>query len=332
MNTKSKHGVTAAATDPENQHGSTACCSALKRGYLCRSDERGLQSPKIKQDGSRGDVVLIPGARSFVGSSDPVIALDGEGPKRRVQVAPFSIARHAVSGTQFRAFVNGTGYVTEAERFGWSFVFHLLLRNPSQHEVPPETPWWRKVDGACWRHPEGPGSDLEGREDHPVVHISWADANAYARWCGGRLPTEAEWEHAARGGLDHPRYPWGDEEPTDQRVFCNIWQGNFPHTNSAVDGYVGTAPVESFSPNGYGLFNMVGNVWEWCSDPFKVRSVSKSSRRRNLEALRFSEKVMKGGSYLCHISYCYRYRIAARSGRPADTSAGNTGFRVAYDA
>lgn len=275
--------------------------------------------------------IRLPGGISQVGTDAPLIAADGEGPARKVRLKPFLIDPHAVSGARYRDFVRETGYVTEAERYGWSFVFHLLLEDAERYQAPVDTLWWRKVDGSCWLRPEGPDTNLDGREEHPVTHISWADANAYAAWCGGRLPTEAEWEFAARGGLEKPRFPWGDEEPTDSVIRCNIWQGSFPHSNTAADGYVGTAPVQSFEPNGYGLYNMVGNVWEWSSDVFRVRSVSRDARLRNAAASDASEYVMKGGSYLCHPSYCYRYRIAARSGRPADTSSGNTGFRVAYD-
>lgn len=277
------------------------------------------------------DAVRLPGGAAIVGTDRPGIPVDGEGPARKVSLRPFAIDRHAVSGARFAAFVAATGYVTEAERFGWSFVFHLLLRDADRYQAPAATPWWRKVDGACWSAPEGPGSDLGEREDHPAVHISLADARAFATWAGGRLPGEAEWEYAAQGGLRGARFPWGEEEPDDERVFCNTWQGAFPSVNTAADGYVGTAPVESFAPNGYGLYNMIGNVWEWTADPFRIRSLSKAARLRNEQAMRDDEYVMKGGSYLCHVSYCYRYRIAARSGRPADTSAGNTGFRVAYE-
>ena len=165
------------------------------------------------------------------------------------------------------------------------------------------------------------------------MHVSWSDAAAFAAWAGGRLPTEAEWEHAAKGGDDGARFPWGAEEPTDTVAgLCNIWQGDFPHRNSVADGFAGTAPADAFRPNGFGLFNMCGNVWEWCADPFRVRSLSGAAKARNRAATAERERVMKGGSYLCHRSYCYRYRIAARSGRSPDTSAGHTGFRVAYDA
>jgi formylglycine-generating enzyme required for sulfatase activity len=188
------------------------------------------------------------------------------------------------------------------------------------------------VHGACWAAPEGPGSSIAERPDHPAVHIAWTDAAAFAAWAGGRLPTEAEWEHAAKGGDHAMRFPWGAAEPDDASAMCNIWQGEFPRSNGAADGWVGTAPVDAYAPNGFGLFNACGNVWEWCADPFRVRSLSAAARQRNQAATAEKERVMKGGSYLCHRSYCYRYRIAARAGRSPDTSAGHTGFRVAYDA
>jgi len=310
--------------------GARSCCAPKLQGSPSIASacefQRGTAAGLVRRD-----AVSLPGGSSIIGTDRPEIPYDGEGPARRVTLKPFAIDRDAVTGADFRAFVAATGYVTEAEHFGWSFVFHLLLDDPDRYAGPLETPWWRKVDGASWAHPEGPGSSLDGKEDHPVVHVSLADAMAYASWAGGRLPSEAEWEYAARGGLSNPRFPWGDEEPDDQHVFCNIWQGDFPALNTMADGFVGTAPVKSYAPNGYGLHNMIGNVWEWCSDAFRVRSLAKMARLRNAQAAGEGEHVMKGGSFLCHASYCYRYRIAARLGRPADTAASNTGFRVAYD-
>jgi formylglycine-generating enzyme required for sulfatase activity len=189
-----------------------------------------------------------------------------------------------------------------------------------------------RIDGAFWFSPEGPGSDVAGRDDHPVVQVSWSDAEAFAAWAGGRLPSEAEWEHAARSGADlDVRFPWGDAEPDDTHVHCNIWQGRFPETNTLADGWYGTAPARSFEPNGAGLYNTCGNVWEWTSDAYSVRSVSKAAKFRNERARAGRQRVLKGGSFLCHSSYCYRYRIAARSGNDADSAASNVGFRVAYD-
>ena len=280
--------------------------------------------------GCAAEAVSFAAARSFVGTDKPAIPQDGEGPKRAVSIKAFAIEKTTVTNARFSAFVRETDYVTEAERFGWSPVFRGLLKNPPPPSNSP-TPWWVVVNGASWSAPEGPGSSIEGREDHPVVHVSWADAKAFASWCGGRLPTEAEWEHAARGGLPDPRFPWGDDEPDDQTIYANIWQGRFPHTNTAADGYVGTSPARGFAPNGAGLYGMAGNVWEWTADAFRVRSLSRQAKARNENASRTQEKVLKGGSFLCHISYCYRYRIAARMALTAESSASNAGFRVAYD-
>src|SRR3954452_12869156 len=197
---------------------------------------------------------------------------DGEGPVHRVRLGPFGIDPHAVTNDRFAVFVEATGHVTDAERYGWSFVFGGLL--PDDFEDTrgvAESPWWRQVHGADWRHPEGPHSDLSGRGDHPVVHVSWNDAQAYCLWSGTRLPTEAEWEHAARGGLKQAALPWGDELTPAGEHRCNIWQGNFPDLNTAKDGFIGTAPVHAYKPNDYGLHNVAGNVWEWCEDTFSPR-------------------------------------------------------------
>jgi formylglycine-generating enzyme required for sulfatase activity len=319
-------------TTEDQEPGKKSCCVPSRP----RDDAvpRAPAPPQPAATGSLGDrrdAATLPGGTAIIGTDTAGIAGDGETPARKVTLRPFAIDRHAVSNARFSAFVAATGYVTEAQAYGWSYVFHLLLAEPGRHQAPVETPWWRKVDGACWLRPEGPGSDLAGRDDHPAVHISHSDAAAFAAWARGRLPSEAEWEYAALGGRRGARFPWGEEEPDDSRVFCNIWQGSFPRLNTVADGFLGTAPVESFAPNGYGLYNMVGNVWEWCAEPFRIRSLSKAAKLRNQEAAAQREHVMKGGSYLCHRSYCYRYRIAARTGRPADTSAGNAGFRVAYD-
>ena len=276
-------------------------------------------------------VVPIPGGTVTVGTDQPLLPGDGEGPRRRVTIRPFRIDAHQVTNRRFAAFVAATGYRTEAERFGWSYVFHRFVAPGDRSPAPEGTPWWRAVQGACWAAPEGPGSGITERLDHPVVHIAWTDAAAFAAAVGGRLPTEAEWEHAAKGGDDGARYPWGGAEPDDRRVFCNIWQGEFPLRNTLADGWLGTAPVEAFAPNGFGLFNTCGNAWEWCADAFRVRSLTAAAKARNAAAARERERVMKGGSYLCHASYCHRYRIAARSGRSPETSAGHVGFRVAYD-
>jgi formylglycine-generating enzyme required for sulfatase activity len=245
--------------------------------------------------------------------------LDGEGPVREVEVDPFEIDSYAVSNQQFDAFVTATGYTTDAERYGWSFVFAGLLDEDSLLGTAgvAAAPWWRQVHGADWRHPEGPGSTTEERLDHPVVHVSWNDAVSYAEWTECRLPSELEWEFAARGGLVQKRYAWGDEFAPGGLTMCNIFEGTFPGHNTAADGYAGTAPIYAFPPNGYGLFNVAGNVWEWCANP-----------SGNVEGGDVA-RALRGGSYLCHDSYCNRYRVAARSANTPDSTAGNTGFRVA---
>lgn len=279
------------------------------------------------------DAVEIPGGRAEVGTDRPGFAADGEGPHRWVSLKRFRMDRGAVTNARFMRFVEQTGYVTDAERFGWSFVFAegRLQRPPPPGRVV-GAEWWVRTEGATWKHPDGPGSDVAGRLDHPVVHVSHDDALAFAAWAGGRLPTEAEWEHAARGGLRGAEYPWGTDEPGDQGPFpCNIWQGMFPERDTGGDGYRGTAPAISFAPNGYGLYNMCGNVWEWTDDRFRVRSLSRDARARNEAAARESRFVLKGGSYLCHRSYCFRYRIPARIGNTADSTTSHTGFRLSYD-
>jgi len=284
-------------------------------------------------------MVKISGGEFLMGGDDPdAFPDDGEGPVRRVRVSPFLIDATTVTNRQFASFVKATGYVTEAERFGWSFVFHLFV-GPEQRRyvmdaTVPDAPWWLGVKGANWRAPEGPGSDISTRPHHPVVHVSWRDAYAYARWAGKRLPTEAEWEFAARGGLSRARYAWGDELTPRGRHRCNIWQGRFPHVNTADDGYVGTAPVKSFPPNGFGLYEVAGNVWEWCADWWSTSWHVPESPETRIDPKgpeSGDAKVMRGGSYLCHASYCNRYRVAARTKNTPDSSSGNLGFRCAAD-
>jgi formylglycine-generating enzyme required for sulfatase activity len=278
-------------------------------------------------------MVLLDGGRFLMGSeARDSIQADGEGPVRAIFLDAFLVDKYPVTNQQFADFVKTTGYRTEAESFGWSFVFegHLDNRAPLS-ERPVGLRWWCRVDGANWRHPDGPDSGLDERETCPVVHVSWTDAMAYADWAGKRLPTEAEWELAARGGLEQRLYPWGDELMPGGRHFCNIWQGEFPDHDTAEDGYSRPAPVDAFPPNGYSLYGVAGNVWEWCSDWFSPNYHLMASNRNPVGPPTGQGRVMKGGSYLCHASYCNRYRVAARTSNTPNSSTTNIGFRCVMD-
>ena len=305
----------------------TPACCAPARDANATSTPQDLSAPRAI-DFER---VSIPGGTGLVGTAHQGIPNDGEGPVRKVRIKPFDIATTTVTNAQFADFVAATGYVTEAERFGWSFVFHTDVPAAIGHTLGIDgLEWWRRVDGAFWRCPNGPGTEHAARPDHPVTHISWHDAMDFAKWAGGRLPTEAEWEHAARGGLGDVPFPWGEAAPNDTDHFpCNIWQGDFPHHDTGADGWHGTAPARSFAPNGYGLYNMVGNVWEWTSEPFRIKSLKKSVKQRLAGMPGF--KLSKGGSFLCHRSYCFRYRIAARTGNSPDSAAPHHGMRIVWD-
>lgn len=284
---------------------------------------------------TREGMILLDGGTFLMGTDDVEgFPSDGEGPVRNVTVSPFYISPYTVTNAEYKLFVDATGYKTEAEQFGWSFVFHLLVSKETAQKVTQlvqKTPWWWSVEGAYWRHPEGPDSTIEDRLDHPVVHVSWNDAMAYCKWSGKRLLTEAEWEYAARGGLVQKKYPWGDVLKPDGTHMCNIWQGKFPEKNNASDGYIGTAPVHAFSPNGYGLYQTAGNVWEWCADWFS-KDFHLTEKPVNPKGPSTGQaRMMRGGSYLCHRSYCNRYRVAARTANTPDSSSGNMGFRCAAD-
>jgi formylglycine-generating enzyme required for sulfatase activity len=278
-------------------------------------------------------MVRLDGGGFLMGTDDSLgYEADGEGPVHEVMLRPFLIDTEAVTNARFRQFVQATGHVTTAQQFGWSFVFGGLLPDefPDTRGVA-QTPWWRQVYGADWSHPEGPQSYVTDRSDHPVVHVSWDDAVAYCTWAGSRLPTEAEWEYGARGGLEQRRFPWGDELEPDGEHRMNVWQGTFPAENSCGDGWCGTAPVTEYPANGFGLHNMTGNVWEWCADWFAPDFYASSPASDPIGPPDGTHRVMRGGSYLCHASYCNRYRVAARSGNTPDTSTGNLGFRCVTD-
>jgi formylglycine-generating enzyme len=298
------------------------------------------------------DMVWIDGGTFLMGSDDHY---PEEAPAHQVTVDGFWIDRHAVTNAEYARFVRNTGHPTVAERppdpadypgarpellVPASTVFH----NPG-HRVDLTNPydWWTYVPGADWRHPQGPGSSIRKRPDHPVVHVAWDDVAAYARWAGKQLPTEAEWELAARGGLDGATYAWGDELNPGGRWMANTWQGEFPIQNLALDGYAGTAPVGRYPPNGYGLYDMVGNVWEWTSDwyqahaelaggcctPTNPRGGDRDHSRDPGDAAAVPRRVIKGGSHLCAPNYCRRYRPAARMPQPVDTGTSHLGFRCA---
>lgn len=271
------------------------------------------------------------GGAFTMGSDDRRFPADGEGPPRLVTVSEFAIACHAVSNLQFGDFVRATGYTTDAERYGWSFVFEASLPDDTKQAIGSrvaDTPWWVPGPHAYWAQPEGPPSTILDRLDHPVVHVSWNDAQAYCRWSGTRLPSEAEWEIAARGGLKGATYPWGDALTPSGEHRCNIWQGSFPDHNTADDGYPGTAPVHAFQPNGYSLYNMAGNVWEWCEDYFAADYHRTTAAMDPLQTTPAANRTLRGGSFLCHESYCNRYRIAARNSNTPDSASSNIGFRV----
>lgn len=289
----------------------SGCCSPSRE-----PDQPATRSAAPRPQGAPPpELVSLLGGPTLVGSDDP--DHPEEWPVQEVDVAPFRIASRAVTNHEFAAFVAATGHRTDAELFGSSFVFAGLLPD----EFPPtrgvvEAPWWREVPGASWAHPVGPQSGVAGLEEHPVVHVSRTDAEAYAAWRGVRLPSEIEWEHAARGGLVGQPFPWGAELEPDGQHRMNVWQGTFPTRDTGADGWRGTCPVDAFPANRFGLHNTTGNVWEWCAGVWTSDDPGGVSR---------------GGSYLCHASYCRRYRVAARQRHATDSSAGNLGFRLAAD-
>ncbi|WP_229053397.1 formylglycine-generating enzyme family protein [Aeromicrobium sp. Leaf350] len=283
------------------------------------ADRESAAVPEPGRDAVRGarprGLVDLSGGELLMGSDSPeAYPQDGESPVRAVQVAAFAIGATTVTVVDFAAFVDDTGHTTDAEHFGDSLVFEAMVAPDAEPRgAVAATPWWHVVPGATWRSPEGPGSHVDDRADHPVTHVSHRDATAYALWAGGRLPTELEWEWAARGGLVQQPFPWGAEREPGGEARMNTFVGDFP----VPDGAVGTMPVTTFSPNAYGLHDTTGNVWEWTSSPFSSFD---------------PRPVLRGGSYLCHDSYCRRYRTSARTANTPDTSLGHTGFRIAADA
>jgi len=311
-------------------------------------------------------MIYLPGGTFQMGSNATNVPAN-ERPARLVTVNGFWIDVTPVTNREFRKFVNATGYRTTAERpLNWE---ELRQQLPPGTPKPPDSQlapgslvfqktrgpvnlsdfsqWWRWTPDASWRQPEGPGSSIKNRMDHPVVHISWFDANAYAQWAGKRLPTEAEWEYAATAGSGKSRFPWGDEFRPEGQFMANTWTGTFPYENTAEDGFVATAPVASFPPNNFGLYDMAGNVWNWCSDLYDAAVHLKAAQSEDKRCcinptgpettydpsrpyLQI-QRVIKGGSFLCHVDYCESYRPSARRGNTPDSSTNHTGFRLARD-
>lgn len=283
------------------------------------------------------NLATIPAGEFKMGSDVSTYPSDGEGPQRSVWVDQFQISQFTVSNKEFNSFIAATGYKTDAEKFGWSYVFkYFLSETQLTSNVVSEivgAPWWIPINGANWRNPFGDNRDFEEYLEHPVVHVSQLDAQAFCSWSGTRLPSEAEWEKASRGGLDGEDYPWGNSLITGNKHSTNIWQGDFPTFNSKEDGYFGTAPVTAFAPNSYGLFNTVGNVWEWTGDYWSAKWHYRESTETRVNPRGPSNTngnyVLKGGSYLCHASYCARYRNSARTYNSPNSSSGHIGFRYA---
>jgi formylglycine-generating enzyme required for sulfatase activity len=322
---------------------------------------RGMHSGSRAPGKAPPGMAWIPGGEFTMGT-DLELGKPDEKPAHRVRGTGFWMDETDVTNAEFARFAEATGYVTTAEK---PLDAEAVLRQsppgtpappkenlapgslvfvPTSGPVPLEGPnahraWWKWTPGADWRHPEGPGSTIDGKDDHPVVHVSWFDAVAYAKWAGKRLPTEAEWEFAARGGLDAKPYVWGEDRPTESSIHANIWQGEFPYRNSAADGYERTSPVKAFSPNGYGLYDMAGNVWQWCSDWYQIDLYRQRAGQGVVDnptgpAKSFDHRqpymplrAQKGGSFLCCDSYCCRYRPAARHGCSPDTGMSHVGFR-----
>ena len=309
------------------------------------------ESAAAPGDAPDPDMAWIPGGTFRMGSE---AFYPEERPVRRVQVDGFWIDRHQVTNERFARFVDATGYVTVAEippreedypgALPEMLVAGALVFHKTQGPVPLNdwSQWWRWVPGACWRHPEGPRSSIAQRMQHPVVQVSYADVEAYCAWAKKSLPTEAEWELAARGGLDGAAFTWGDEHFPGGKAMANSWQGEFPHQNLGLDGYQSTAPVGSYPPNGYGLYDMAGNVWEWtqdwyvatmgvqhkaCCTPHNPRGAREDESYDPCDATPIARKVLKGGSFLCAPNYCLRYRPAARSPQATDTAMNHLGFR-----
>ncbi len=310
------------------------CCTPKHEGKASFNESIDFQ---IKKTPINTDKMIFINQEVFFMGTDYEFSFtsDGEGPIRKVEIDNFYIDQFPVTNKDFDKFCTATGYKTEAEKFGWSFVFFQLVPEKTKENITESvsnTPWWWKVNEAYWRQPYGPDSNIKDLENHPVVHISWNDANMYAKWIGKQLPSEAEWEMSARGGLEKKKFSWGEDDK-DIYKKCNIWDGKFPEKNTLKDGWLGTSPVDYFRPNNFDIYDTPGNVWEWCEDWFSssFHQIERKKTRVNPIGPEYgSTKTMKGGSYLCHNSYCNRYRTSARTQNTPDSSTGNLGFRLVY--
>ena len=340
---------------------SLSCCSKLPSRFA--TGALATKDTIRRTDVDLSEMKLVKGGRFRMGG-DSIWGRKDEFPRHLVEVSSFYMDEHEVTNKQFKEFVDVTHYITTAEKKpDWEemkkqvppgtqkpseeqLVAASLVFTPPNHLVMLDNPlvWWQWVPGADWKHPDGPKTDIKGKDNYPVVQVSWEDAQAYCRWAGKRLPTEAEWEFAARGGKTKAIYPWGDEPVTTGKKKANVWDGNFPDTNTGLDGYIGAAPAKHFLPNPYGLYDMAGNVWEWVSDWYTADYYSQC----NVKGIDVNplgppssldpdepytpKKVVRGGSFLCNDQYCSGFRVGARMKTSWDTSLNHTGFRCVVSA
>ena len=360
---KTKDESAAQKTASAEMGDKLACCSSNLPARPFPGTTPIPQTADPKKQSLADDLVYIEGG-TFVMGGDSIWGRPDEFPRHEVKISSFYMDRHEVTNARFRAFTEATNYVTTAERKpDWNeikkqlpegtpkpadslLVASSLVFSPPGHPVPLTNAslWWKWVPGADWRHPQGPQSTIEGKDNYPVVQVSWDDAVAYAQWAGKRLPTEAEWEYAARGGKSNAIYPWGDEPINTGAVKANTWQGNFPNENTKNDHYDHTAPVMLFQPNGFGLFDMAGNVWEWCADWYRPDAYVADAQKGLVtdpggpadsfdpDEPSIPKRVVRGGSFLCTDQYCSGFRVSARMKTNFDTSLEHTGFRCVVSA
>ncbi|BDD09893.1 hypothetical protein FUAX_23250 [Fulvitalea axinellae] len=354
---------TKSTTQLSTKDSLSSCCAETPARFATAKKE-GTKTANVAKPGTSSDkgMILIPAGQFTMGGNNEQARPD-ELPRHEVKVSSFLMDATEVTNQQFKEFVDATGYITIAERKPvWEEIkkqlppgtpkppeealvaSSLVFRQPANDQrINHPTEVWEWRQGADWKHPQGPGSDIKGKMNHPVVHVAWEDAHAYAQWAGKRLPTEAEWEWAARGGLKDNVYPWGNEKVEEGSLKTNNWQGQFPYTNTATDGFTGSAPVKSFAPNGYGLYDMAGNAWEWTADwyrPDYYQTLADEGLATDPKGPVQSydpteptvpKKVTRGGSFLCHDSYCSGFRVAARMRTSPDTGLNHTGFRCVKD-